>query len=83
MHDVRANEPGTRIARCPSSVEQGDTGAIVRHGEAVPRPAPAEVRERTARKAAVESFEAQRAGWKCSGMSIEEILAARHEGHRW
>ena len=33
--------------------------------------------------AAVERFEAQRAKWKGAGMSLEEILAARREGHRY
>jgi hypothetical protein len=41
-----------------------------------------EAKERDARRAAVERFEESRAGWKGSGMSIEEMLAARHEGHR-
>ena len=42
-----------------------------------------EARERAGRRAAVERFEAWRAGWKGIDMSLEEILAARHEGHRY
>lgn len=38
--------------------------------------------ERHLRERAVESFRQRRAGWERASFSTEEILAARHEGHR-
>lgn len=45
--------------------------------------APVGAQERVARGAAVERFEAQRAGWRDAGLFIGEIPAARHEGYRY
>ena len=44
---------------------------------------PAEAQARVGRRAAVERFDAWRARWKGIDMPLEEILAARHEGHRY
>ena len=83
MREVPATEAKTHLARLLTSVERGETIAITRHGRQVAHLVPAEARERAARRAAVERFEAQRARWRGTGMSIDEILAARHEGHRY
>ena len=83
MREVAATEAKTHLAQLLSAVEQGETIAITRHGRPIAHLVPAEAQERAARRAAVERFEAQRARWKDAGMSIEEILAARHEGHRY
>ena len=83
MREVPATEAKTHLAQLLSSVEHGETIAITRHGKPIAHLVPAEAQERAARRAAVERFEAQRAKWKSAGMSSEEILAARHEGHRY
>ena len=83
MREVPATEAKTHLARPPSAVERSETIAITRHGRPIAHLVPAEAQERAARRAVVERFEAQRARWKGAGMSIEEILAARHEGHRY
>ena len=82
MREVAATEAGIHLAQLPSSVERGETIAIARHGGPIAHLVPAEAQERAARRAAVARFEAQRARWKGAGMSIEELLAARREGHR-
>ena len=82
MREVAATEARIHLARLLSSVERGGTIAITRHGRPIAHLVPAEAQERATRRAAVERFEAQRARWKGAGMSIGELLAARHEGHR-
>ena len=83
MREVAATEARIHLAQLLRSVECGETIAITRHGRPIAHLVPAEAQERAARGAAVERFEAQRASWKGAGMSIEELLAARHEGHRY
>lgn len=83
MREVQATDAKTHLAQLLSSVERGETIAITRHGKPIAHLVPAEAQHRAARRAAVERFEAQRAKWKGAGMSVEEILDARHEGHRY
>ena len=60
MREVPATEAKTHLAQLPSSVERGETIAIIRHGRLIAHLVPAEAQERAARRAAVERFEAQR-----------------------
>ena len=83
MREVQATEAKTHFAQLLNSVERGETIAITRHGKPIAHLVPAEAQERAARRAAVERFEARRAKWEGDSMSIEEILAARHEEHRY
>ena len=83
MREVQATEAKAHLAQLLSEVEHGETIAITRHGKPVAHLVPAEAQERAGRRAAIERFEAWRAGWKGIDMSLEEILAARHEGHRY
>ena len=83
MREVQATEAKAHLAQLLSEVEHGETIAITRHGKPVAHLVPAEAQERAGRRAAVERFEAWRAGWKGIEMSLEQILAARHEGHRY
>ena len=83
MREIQATEAKTHLAQLLSAVERGETIAITRHGKPVAHLVPAEKQDRAARKAAVERFKAWRATWNGIDMSIEELLAARHEGHRF
>ena len=83
MREIQATEAKTHLAQLLSAVERGETIAITRHGKPVAHLVPAENQDRAARETAVERFKAWRATWKGIDMSIEEILAARHEGHRY
>ncbi len=51
--------------------------------EAAAHRSPTEDQERTRRKAAMARFLARRRRWRRIDMSTAEILAARHEGHRF
>ena len=82
MREIQATEAKARLAELLRQVEHGETVAITRHGKTIAYLVPAHVQSRADREAAVEHFLQRRAGWERTGMSIEEILAARHEGHR-
>ena len=68
-------------------VAEGETVAITRNGNVVaelspgPEPEPEFDQERA--EAAVARFLEDRAKWTLTNVTLEEILAWRHEGHRW
>jgi prevent-host-death family protein len=83
MREVRATEAKAHLAELLRTVERGESIAITRHGRTIAHIVPAGDLEEVARRAAIDRFLHRRARWeKAGGMSIEEILAARHEGHR-
>lgn len=83
MREIQATEAKTHLAQLLSAVERGETIAITRHGKQVAHLVPAEKQDRASRKAAIDRFKAWRATWRGIDTSIEEILATRHEGHRY
>ena len=82
MREVKATEAQARFSELPRMVEHGETIAITRHGKVVAHLLPAGAHDRASREAAVEQFRRRRAGWRRVNFSTEEILAARHDGHR-
>ena len=83
MREIRATEAKARLAELLRAVENGETVAITRRGKPVAHLIPAPDRERDGRKEAVARFRDRRRRWRRIDMSTDEILAARHEGHRW
>ena len=95
MREVPATEAPARLPELLRTVvEHGETIAITRHGKTVAHLVPAAVQERAQsvptedqerarRKAALARFFARRRRWRRIEMSTAEILAARHEGHRF
>lgn len=83
MRQVQATEAKTRLAALLREVERGEAIEITRHGKAVAHLVPADARNRAERKKAVERLRQLRAGWGDHvPFSVEEILQARHRGHR-
>ena len=82
MREVQATEAKTRLAELLRVVERGETVAITRHGKPVAHLVPAPVQGRANREKAVERFRRRRAGWERVDFTTDEILAARHKGHR-
>ncbi|MCY3802617.1 MAG: type II toxin-antitoxin system prevent-host-death family antitoxin [Chloroflexi bacterium] len=82
MREIQATEAKSRLAELLRAVEHGETVAITRHGKVVAHLVPADVQDRANRERAVERFRERRAGWRRVPFSTDEILAARHEGHR-
>jgi hypothetical protein len=81
MREVQASDAKTHLPRLLDDVEGGETLVITRHGKAIARLVPeADVR----REEIVRAFADMRAiAARSGGMTVEEILAARHEGHRY
>ena len=83
MREVRASEAKARLAELLRAAERGETVAITRRGRPVAHLIPALDQERARRKETVARFRARRRRWRRIDMSTAEILAARHESHRW
>ena len=82
MREIQATEAKARLAELLRNVEHGETIAITRHGKTIAHLTPAHAQDRTEREAGVDRFLQRRVGWAKTGMSPEEVLALRHEGHR-
>ncbi len=82
MREIGSTEAKARLPELLRAVEHGETVAITRHGKQVAHLVPACAEDRAHRERAVARFRKLRAGWKPVNFSTEEILAARHEGHR-
>lgn len=82
MQRIQSTEAKARFAELLRNVEHGETVVITRHGKAVAHLVPAHARDRANRQDAVDQFRLRRAEWQGAIMTREEILAARHEGHR-
>ena len=81
MREIQASEAKTHLPSLLDEVERGETLVITRRGKPIARIIPeAEIRrEQVAR--ALADLEAFRK--TMPSMSVEEILAARHEGHKF
>ena len=82
MRGFPATEAKTRLAELLRSVELGESLAITRHGNTVAHLVPAQARDWASHDTAVDRFLNGRSEWESTGMSPNEILDARHEGHR-
>ena len=83
MQEVKSSEARTRLFALIREVERGESFAITRYGKVVAHLVPTEAQERANRKKAVEKFRRIRSQWSPVDASVEEILAWRHEGHRF
>ena len=83
MREVPTTEVESRFSELLRDVEYGESIAITRHRETVAHLVPAVDHGRASpQKEAVKRFRAWRRQRPRTGMTREEILAARHEGHR-
>jgi prevent-host-death family protein len=81
MHEVQASEAKAHLSELLDEVERGETVVITRHGRAIARIVPEEERRRAEIRQAIAEIKEMR---KHTGkMTLEEILAARHEGHKY
>ena len=83
MLQVQTTEAKAKFAQILRTVERGETVVITRHGKKIAHIVPAEDAERAKRREALERLREMRKKWGPTGMTREEILAARHEGHRY
>lgn len=81
MRTIQSSEAKVHLSELLDDVERGETIVITRHGRPIARLAP-EIDQRQARiKQTMAQIEAFRA--TMPRLSLDEILSARHEGHRY
>ena len=82
MREVAATEAKAHLSELLRRVEQGEPIAITRHGRTVAHLMPPALHDQESRKAAIEEFLRRRATLPRLGITRDELLAFRHEGHR-
>lgn len=81
MREIQSSEAKTHLPQLLDAVERGETIVITRHGRAIARLVP-EVEGRAAEvRKAMDRIEAFRQ--IMPRLTVEDILSARHEGHKY
>ena len=80
MREIQASEAKTHLPRLLDEVERGETLVITRHGRAIARLTPEVDRRQEDIDAAIAAIKALRV--RTGKITVEELLSARHEGHR-
>ena len=81
MRRIQASEAKTHLASLLDDVERGETLIITRHGKPIARLVPDETsRTKDIEQAIAKIRELRKSFGK---VSIEEIIASKHEGHRY
>ena len=80
MREVQATVVKARLSELLRDVERGESITITRNGRKVAALVPD---ERKRRRQAMDRFMEMRSKWKPAGISVEEFMDWRHEGHRY
>ncbi|GAA0330037.1 type II toxin-antitoxin system prevent-host-death family antitoxin [Sphingomonas oligophenolica] len=80
MREIQSSEAKAHLTQLLTAVERGESFTITRHGQPVAQLVPVADR----RKAEVERVMEQIAAFRetMPRLTVDELLAARHEGHR-
>ena len=81
MKKIQATQAKATFAELLREVERGETVLITRHGKTVARLVPEATRREEEVAAAIRDLETLRASLPKAGISIDDILDMRHEGH--
>lgn len=81
MREVQSSAAKTHLPQLLDEVERGATIVITRHGRRVARLVPEDGQRWEDAGRAVDQLQALRRG--AGKVSIEELLALRHEGHKY
>ena len=82
MREIQASEAKTHLPQLLDDVERGETIVITRHGKPIARLVPETARRQQELSQAVANLRAMRQS-KVNKLTLAEILASRHEGHRY
>ena len=80
MREVQSSDAKAHLAQLLTDVERGETIVITRHGRAIARLVPETDQRRADILQAMAELETYRAS--VPAFAVEDILSARHEGHR-
>jgi prevent-host-death family protein len=81
MTTVTAYEAKTHLPRLIRAVERGETVTITRYGKPVAKLSPIQDQKRADVAEVIERMKRARA--RRPKVPLEELLAARHEGHKY
>ncbi len=81
MREIQASDGKARLARILDDVEHGETVIITRHGRPIARLVPEVDRRREETVKTMARIRALRP--TMPKLSLEEILSARHDGHKY
>lgn len=81
MREIQASEAKTHLPQLLDDVERGETIVITRHGRAIARIVPEVHRRQAEIDSAIENIKALRR--RTGKITVEELLSARHEGHKF
>jgi len=81
MREIQASDAKARLSQLLDEVERGETIVITRHGRAIARIIPEADRRRHEIDEALADIKELRKHTR--GVSLEELLAWRHEGHKY
>lgn len=81
MREIQASEAKTHLPQLLDDVERGETVVITRHGRAIARLVPEAQRRQAEVDEAIEALGRLRA--RVGKLSLEDLLSARHEGHKY
>lgn len=81
MREVQASDAKTHLPQLLDDVERGETIVITRHGRAIARLVPEAAQRREEIDGAIAAINALRS--RTGKIAIADLLAARHEGHKY
>jgi len=81
MREIQASEAKTHLPQLLDDVEGGETIIITRHGRAIARIVPEALRRQEEIDNAIEAIKALRK--RTGKITVDELLSAKHEGHRY
>jgi prevent-host-death family protein len=80
MREIQASEAKTRLPQLLDDVERGETLVITRHGRAIARIVPEAYLRQAEIDKAIDDIKALRK--RTGKIALDELLSARHEGHK-
>ena len=81
MREIQASEAKTHLPQLLDEVERGETLVITRHGRAIARIVPEAQQQQKEIDNAIEGIKASRK--RVGKLTLDEILSAKHEGHKY
>jgi prevent-host-death family protein len=81
MREIQASEAKTHLPQLLDDVERGETVVITRHGRAIARIVPEAHLRQADIDEAIENIKALRQ--RTGKIGLDELLSARHEGHKY
>ncbi len=81
MREVQASDAETHLPQLLDDVERGETIVITRHGRAIARLVPESARRQEEIDTAIEAIKALRS--RTGKIAVDDLLAARHEDHKY